>query len=74
LSSPEYRLRGGLQKNAAEANRSGESRGSTSGKTAGSSQQLLHSRDQFAYDRGVRMSGTIRLTQANETCFGAFDR
>jgi len=73
LSSPQYRLGSGLQKNAAEANGSRESRGSTGGKTAGSSQQLLHSRDQFAYDRGVGVSGTILFIPEHEI-FRAFDR
>jgi hypothetical protein len=74
FSIPQHRLGSGLQEDAAEANRSSQSCGGTGGKATGSSQQLLHSRDQLAYDRRVRVSGTVQFTRANEICVRAFDR
>ena len=74
MSIPQHRLGSRLQEDAAEANRSSQSRGSAGGKAAGSSQQLLHSRDQLTYDRRVRVSGTVQLTRPNEICVRAFDR
>jgi hypothetical protein len=72
LPSPQHRLGSRLQEDAAEANRSSQSRGGTGGKAASSSQQLFHSSDQLAYDRGVRVSGTVQFTGANEICLRAF--
>jgi hypothetical protein len=74
LPSAEYRLRSGLKQDAAEANRSGQSRRGTGGKTSSPAQQLLHSRDQLAYHRGVRVSRAIQLVRMNEVCLRACDR
>jgi hypothetical protein len=74
LSAAEHRLSGGLQEDAAEANRSRQSGRGAGGKTASSAQQLLHSRDQLAYDRSVRVSGAIRLITTNEVCLCTCDR
>ncbi len=73
LSSPQNRLGGRLQKDAAEANRSSQSCSSTGGEAAGSSQQLFHSGNQLAYDRCVSVSGTVQFTGTSEICFPAFD-
>ena len=74
LSSAEHRLRGGLQEDAAETNRSSQTGRGTGGKTASPAQQLLHSRDELAYDRGVGVSRAIQLLRMNEVCLCACDR
>lgn len=74
LSPSQHRLRGRLQEDAAEANRSSQSRSSTGGKSPGPSQQLFHSGEQLAYDRRIRVSSTIQFTSASEVRFRAWDR
>ena len=65
LTSPQYRLGGGLQEHAAEANRSSQPGGGTCGKTPSLTEQLFHSRNQLADDRSIRVSGTIQLIGAS---------
>ena len=74
LSSAQNRLSSGLQEHAAEANRSRQSRSSTGRKTASSSEQLLHSRDQLADDRRVCVTGAIQLIWTNEVSLCAWER
>jgi hypothetical protein len=66
-------LGGRFQEDTSKANCSSQSRGSTGGKAAGSSQQLLDSGDQFADDGGIRVSCTVQFTKTNEIRFRAFN-
>jgi hypothetical protein len=74
LSTPQYRLSGGLEQNASEADRAREPRCGTGRKTASPSQQLFHTREQLTDDRGILVSGAIQLMRAEEVCFSACDR
>jgi hypothetical protein len=64
LSSPQHRLSGRLQKDTAKANRPSQPRSSTGWKAAGSSQQIFHSSDQLAHNRGVRVSRAVQFIRA----------
>jgi hypothetical protein len=74
LSSPQYGLSRWLEQHAAETDRSSQAGRCTRRKTTSSSQQLLHSRDELAYNRRIRVTSTIWLMRPNEVSFGALYR